>query len=73
LIVKEEQIGVQVQEIHVHRVHQRSEEFQTLGSQDESAFTSRDVIFDENLMLQEKLEIDKVQGGALDSSSNSQV
>ena len=38
-----------------------------------SAFTSRDVIFDENLMLQEKLEIDKVQGGALDSSSNSQV
>ena len=47
-----------------------------------SAFTSRDVVFDENSMLQEKLETeDKAQGEASDSSvadtqkreSNSQI
>ena len=35
-----------------------------------SAFTSRDVVFDEDSMLREKLEMeDKAQGGASDSST----
>jgi len=38
-----------------------------------SAFTSRDVIFDEESMLQEKSEMeDKAQGGASDSSEDTQ-
>ena len=38
-----------------------------------SAFTSKDAVFDEELMLQEKSETeDKVQGGASDSSADTQ-
>ena len=38
-----------------------------------SVFTGRDVIFDEELMLREKSEIeDKAQGGASDSSTDTQ-
>ena len=38
-----------------------------------SAFISRDVVFDENSMLREKSEMeDKLQGGALDSSADTQ-
>ena len=38
-----------------------------------NAFTSRDVIFDEESMLREKSEmVDKVQGGASDSSADTQ-
>jgi len=38
-----------------------------------SAFTSKDVVFDEKLILQEKSEMeDKAQGGASDSSTDTQ-
>ena len=38
-----------------------------------SAFTSRDVVFDEEAMLQDKSETkDKAQGGASDSSTDTQ-
>jgi len=38
-----------------------------------SVFTSKDVIFDEESMLREKSEMeDKLQGGALDSSADTQ-
>jgi len=48
----------------LHQVHQRSQRFQTLDPEKKSAFTSRDMIFDENSMLQEKSKMeDKAQGG----------
>ena len=43
------------------------------GSEKKSAFVSRDAVFDEESMLQEKSNTnDKMQAGASDSSANSQ-
>ena len=53
--------------MYLHRIHQKNQGFQTLRS---NAFTSRDVIFDEDSILREKSEIeDKAQGEASDSSA----
>jgi len=44
-----------------------------LGSRERSAFTSRDVTFDEKTMLREKSETeDKAQGGASDNLTDTQ-
>ena len=60
--------------MHFHRAHQRSQGFRLWHPKSRSAFTSRDKIFDEKSMLQERSEMgDKTQGGALDSSINSQA
>ena len=55
------------------KVHQRSRGCRLWDPETRSAFTSRDVIFDEESMLQEKSETkDKAQGGASDSSADTQ-
>jgi len=48
--------------------------FRLWDSKSMSAFTSRDVVFDEESMLQKRSEIeDKAQGGAPDSSTDTHV
>ena len=60
--------------MYFHRVHQKSQGFRLWDLETMSDFTSRYVIFDEESMMQERSETeDKVQGGAPDSSVNSQV
>ena len=48
--------------------------FKLWNPETRSVFTSGDVVFDQESMLQERLETgDKVQGGAPDSSADTQV
>ena len=59
--------------MYLHRVHHRSRGFQTLDLEKRSAFTRIDVIFDKESMLQEKSGTeDKSQGGASNSSTDTQ-
>ena len=47
--------------------------FRLWDPENRSAFTSRDVVFDEESMLREKSEMkDKTQGGALDNLADTQ-
>ena len=43
--------------MHLHQVYQKSQGFRLWDPETRSVFTSRDVVFDEESMLQEKLEI----------------
>ena len=53
--------------------NKRVKDFKLWDSEKRSAFISRDVVFDKESILQEKLETeDKTQGGASDSSADNQ-
>jgi len=57
----------------LHRFHQGTKAYRLWDPEKKSAFISRDVVFDEDSILQAKSKMkDKAQGGALDISADSQ-
>jgi len=51
----------------LHRFHQGTKAYRLWDPEKKSAFISRDVVFDEDSILQAKSKMkDKAQGGALD-------